>query len=202
MKVSFDERARTWDDAPKIERARKIAAAIRAAVPLSRDMTAFEHGCGTGLLSFELRGELGDITLADTSEGMLEVLREKIAAAAATRMHPVKLDPAVDPLPAVRYGVVYSMMALHHVPDTDAVLRRFGEMLAPGGWLAIADLDREDGSFHGPQVDVHHGFERADLQRRAEAAGFRELRFSTVFEVRKGEPERAYPVFLMSARKA
>ncbi len=100
---SFDERARTWDDAKKIERAQKTAAGIRAAVPLSRDMNAFEHGCGTGLLSFELRNELGDITLADTSDGMLEVLREKIAAARTTQMHPVKLDPAIDPLPAERY---------------------------------------------------------------------------------------------------
>jgi len=202
MPVSFDERARSWDDAKKIERAQKTAAGIRAAVPLSRGMNAFEHGCGTGLLSFELAGELGSITLADTSDGMLEVLREKIEAAKTAKMHPVKLDPAVDPLPADRYGIVYSLMALHHVPDTDAVLRRFGEMLETGGYLCIADLDHEDGSFHGPGVDVHHGFEREALQRRVEAAGFGDVRYSTVFEVRKGEPMRSYPVFLLSARKA
>ena len=73
----FDERAATWDDDPvKKERAAAVAAGIRAMVALSPDMRALEYGCGTGLLSFELRHELGSITLADRSEGMLAVLSE------------------------------------------------------------------------------------------------------------------------------
>ena len=83
--TNFDERAKDWDSDPKkVERARVVAEAIRAALPLSTDMTALEYGCGTGLLSFALQSELGQITLADTSQGMLDVLGEKIAAAGGT----------------------------------------------------------------------------------------------------------------------
>ena len=76
----FDDKARTWDDNPaKRKNAEAVAARIREIVPVSEDWAAFEYGCGTGLLSFALQPYLGNITLADNSESMLEVLREKIA---------------------------------------------------------------------------------------------------------------------------
>jgi len=36
----------------------------------------------------------------------------------------------------------------HHVRDIGAMFRRFHEMVNPEGFIAIADLDKEDGSFH------------------------------------------------------
>jgi ubiquinone/menaquinone biosynthesis C-methylase UbiE len=203
--TNFDERAKDWDSDPKkVERARAVAEAIRTALPLSTDMTALEYGCGTGLLSFALQTDLGQITLADTSQGMLDVLGEKIAAAGVTNMHPVKLDVATDPLPAERFDLTYSLMTLHHVPDTQGILGKFHALLEPGGFLLVADLDKEDGSFHTDgTTDVHLGFERGELQGWVEAAGFGEIRFSTAYVIRKkiGETEKDFPVFLMSARK-
>jgi ubiquinone/menaquinone biosynthesis C-methylase UbiE len=197
----FDERARDWDSDPmKVERARIVAEAIRSALPLRPGMTALEYGCGTGLLSFCLRADFASFTLADTSQGMLDVLSGKIKAAGAANMFPIRLDLCADPFPAARYHVLYSLMTLHHVPDTDRLLRAFHAVLEPGGWLALADVDKEDGSFHGPEVtDVHHGFEREKIKAQAEAAGFRDVTFSTVYEIPKAG--RIYPVFLMSARK-
>jgi ubiquinone/menaquinone biosynthesis C-methylase UbiE len=201
----FDSKARQWDENPVFrERGMKIADAIRRTVPLRRDMRALDYGCGTGLLSFPLKDELGAIVLADTSTGMLEVVAEKIAAQGVANMTTVKLDLLADPLPAQRFDLVVTSMTLHHVPDTDRILAVFHELLNPGGHLCIADLDREDGSFHGIEVDVHHGFDRAGLARRAEKAGFADVRFQTVFSIAKeGESgTRDYPVFLMTARRA
>lgn len=200
----FDEHARNWDTDPaKVRRAESVAAAMRGHIALRPDMRALEYGCGTGLLSFALRAWLGPVTLMDSSEGMLEVVREKIAASGARDMTPVRLDLTRDPLPAERYDIVYSLLTLHHVPDTAAVLRAFHALLAPAGWLAIADLDAEDGSFHGPGMDVHHGFEREALGAQARAAGFEGVHFETAFEIAKGsgEARRAYPAFLMLARR-
>ena len=89
--TNFDERAKDWDSDPmKVERARVVSDAIRNAVTLSREMHALEYGCGTGLLSFALQEDLGQITLADTSQGMLDVLGEKIASSGVTNMHPAR----------------------------------------------------------------------------------------------------------------
>jgi len=135
---------------------------------------------------------------------MLDVVAEKIAAQGATHMTPMKLDLLIDPLPPQRFDLIVTAMTLHHVPDTDQILRIFHDLLQPGGYLCIADLDQEDGSFHGPEVDVHHGFDQADLSRRAAQAGFADIRFQTVFSIAKelATGTRDYPVFLMTARRA
>jgi len=203
--TNFDDRAKDWDSDPmKVQRARAVANAIRAAIDIQPGMSALEIGCGTGLLSFALREDFASITLADTSQGMLDVLSDKIKAVKAANMHTVRLDLSVDPLPAQRFHVAYSLMVLHHIPDTDGILRRFYDVLEPGGWLAVADLDKEDGSYHTDgSADVHHGFEREALQKQVEAAGFGQVRFSTAYVIKKkiGNEQRTFPVFLMTARK-
>ena len=198
----FDARARTWDDDPmKAARAQAVADAIRRSIPNLADMHGLEFGCGTGLLSFALQAHLKQIVLADSSPGMLEVLREKIAASRIANMTPIQLDLTSDPLPEQRFELIYSLMTLHHIPDTEAVLRDMHALLRQPGDLGIADLDSEDGSFHGQDADVHQGFDRQGLTEKAERAGFRNISFSNVFEIHKGQPERIYPVFLMTAEK-
>jgi len=200
----FDSKARQWDDNPLFkERGLKIAEAIRKAVPLRRDMSALDYGCGTGLLSFPLKDELGAILMADSSGGMLDVVNEKIAAQGVTNMTTLKLDLLADPPPEQNFDLIVTSMTLHHVPDTDHILRVFHDRLKPGGTLCIVDLDKEDGSFHGPEIDVHHGFDQADLSRRAAQAGFSDMQFQTVLSIAKEHATgtRDYPVFLLTARR-
>jgi ubiquinone/menaquinone biosynthesis C-methylase UbiE len=202
--TNFDERAKDWDSDPmKVERARVVAEAIRAAVPLGPGTRALEYGCGTGLLSFALQPYLTSITLADTSQGMLDVLEEKIKAAGVANMFPVRLDLSMDPLPAARYHVIYLLMTLHHIPDTDGILRKFHALLEPDGHLCIADLEKEDGSFHGEGFGGHNGFDCRELQSQVERAGFPKVIYSRVFELRRrvGELEKGFPLFLMTAQK-
>ena len=200
----FDVKAKNWDTPSKIERAQSIADAIRSKVSLSKEMSAFEYGCGTGLLSFALCQDLGPITLADSSDGMLEVVREKLDSENAENMYPVKLDLSKDPLPDARYDVVYTMMTLHHIPDTQQIIKQFYALLNPGGYLCISDLDKEDGSFHGRDVhDVHKGFDRNKLAETAKGAGFTDISFSTAYELTKetDDGKQTFPIFLMVAKK-
>ncbi|MBN1439993.1 MAG: class I SAM-dependent methyltransferase [Anaerolineales bacterium] len=202
--TEFDRKAKDWDQSPvKTERAQAVAGAVARRVPLSRGMRALEYGCGTGLLSFALRRRLGRITLADSSEGMLAVLSEKIAGAGIRNMFPLRLDLTTDPPPPERYGLIYSLMALHHIPDTAGILRAFFSLLEENGFACIADLDSEDGSFHGGGFDGHRGFDRGELQALAVRAGFRKVAFDTVFRMRKQTERgvREFPLFLMTAEK-
>jgi ubiquinone/menaquinone biosynthesis C-methylase UbiE len=88
-------------------------------------MTALDYGSGSGLLSFPLKDELGHITLKDTSAGMLAVAEEKIAAQGVANMSTRQTDLTAEPLPDERYDLIYSSMTLHHIPDTDAILKTF-----------------------------------------------------------------------------
>jgi ubiquinone/menaquinone biosynthesis C-methylase UbiE len=200
----FDHRASDWERDPmKVERALAAGRAIAQAVPVT-GRRVLEYGCGTGLLGFTLQPQAAHITLADASEGMLEVLRWKLAGSGMTNMMPLRLDLQMDPLPEARFDLICSLMALHHIPDTRAILGKFLALLEPGGWVALLDLDREDGSFHGPEVDVHHGFDRRAFRADLEAVGFSWIGFSTAYHIQR-EPQRGgrrYPVFLATGRKS
>ncbi|MFC3609723.1 class I SAM-dependent methyltransferase [Stutzerimonas tarimensis] len=196
----FDTRAKGWDaERSRVERAAAVAECIVARVPLNTDMRGLEYGCGTGLLSFALRSRLGPLTLADNSPGMLAVVREKLAQEDPGTMAALQLDLTSDPLPDQHFEILYTQMTLHHVADTGALLQCFNRLLTPGGYLCIADLDAEDGSFHGAGFTGHNGFDRHALAAQVETAGFAEVGFDTVFHVHRGE--RDYPVFLLVARK-
>ena len=133
-----------------------------------------------------LHGELQRITLADSSSGMLQVLQKKIDVSGVANMHPLKLDLTTDPMPTDRFDVIFSLMTFHHISDTGKILRDLYALLTEPGYLCIADLDSEDGSFHSADFDVHTGFDREALGQMARQAGFREIVFSTVFTISKG----------------
>lgn len=200
----FDESAPTWDSDPvKVARALAVAEGIRNRVPLTRQMHALEYGCGTGLLGFALQACLGRITLADSSPGMLATLDEKIAAARSSNLHSMKLDLTSDPLPAERYDLICSLMTFHHIDDTGGLLRDLFALLGSPGYLCVADLDTEDGSFHGPGFAGHNGFDRGLLEHAAQAVGFHSIEFATVFHMSKPDStgQTEFPVFLMVAAK-
>ncbi len=201
----FDVKAKTWDlDPVKSERAKAVADAIRIECALSASAHAFEFGCGTGLVSFFMQPYLSRIIMADSSQGMLDVLGDKIRNAGVENMFPLYLDLTVSPPPDEKFDLVYTLLTLHHVAETEPMFTVFHSMLNDDGFLCIADLDTEDGSFHGDGFTGHNGFDRKDLLTQAEKAGFKNIRFSTVFEFERtfnGNEKRVYPIFLMTAQK-
>jgi ubiquinone/menaquinone biosynthesis C-methylase UbiE len=202
--TDFDERAASWDDDPaKLHRAQTVAAAIRAAVRLDRTMTALEYGCGTGLLSFALQEDLGEILLADNAAGMLAVVDRKIAAAGVGHLSSLQLDLSSAPPPDRTFDLIYSLMTLHHVKDVQGLLTQFYALLRPSGYLCIADLDSEEGTYHDPNFAGHPGFDRGELGAVLRRSGFVAVTFTTVFQIRKESAgqTREYPLFLMVCRK-
>jgi ubiquinone/menaquinone biosynthesis C-methylase UbiE len=198
---SFDERARDWDTPERRQRAEEVARAIRASVALSRTTRAIDVGAGTGLLGLELAGDLGELVLAEPSDGMLAVIREKLAAGGPRNVTAVQFDLTADPVPGEPFDLAVSLLVLHHLEDTGAALAAILRLLRPGGRIALADLDTEDGSFHDSDAEgIHHlGFDRDALARHARAAGFAEVEFSTATEI-EHEAGR-FPVFLLLARR-
>lgn len=203
----FDARAAAWDANPfRLKLARDIAAAMTAAGVFRQPIAcALDFGCGTGLLTLELAERAGQVTGLDTSDGMLAELSAKIERAGLGNVGVLKADLAAgDPLPG-SYELVASAMALHHVPMPEPVLKRLFAALAPGGALALADLDSEGGLFHDDNAGVyHHGFDRIDLADMLAGIGFTGIDAATAATIEKpgknGAP-KAFTVFLMTARK-
>lgn len=199
----FDDRAATWDEDPeKVGRAGRVADAIADAIPLTGDDRVLEYGAGTGLLAQALGERVGAVTLADSSAGMRDVMARKVADGALPSSARVwDLDLVRDDVPAERFDIVASSLVLHHIVELEKVLAGFHALLVPGGHLAIADLDEEDGSFHEHVhgFEGHDGFDRARLAEDLRAAGFVDVGFTDCGVLQK--EDRAFGLFLAVARR-
>jgi ubiquinone/menaquinone biosynthesis C-methylase UbiE len=205
-KRDFDQEAAAWDENPgRVKTAKDIAASIISNVSLTPDMDALEFGCGTGLVSLQLQPLVRSITGVDSSNGMLEVFRSKIARLKLTNVNTVFLNPERGDSLTGTYQLVVSSMTLHHLPDFRPLLGQLYAVTAPGGHLCIADLDAEEGRFHDNNTGVFHfGFDRESLRTEVEAAGFVNTAFVTAAEISKPSPTgemRNFTVFLLTARK-
>lgn len=197
----FDQRAREWDnDKMHIDRSVAIASELQQMIPLEPTMSALEYGAGTGILSFLLKDKFRKIVLMDSSQEMINVCLEKVQYYGTSHITPLFFNLAENSY-TDRFDVIYNQMVLHHVPDYKSILKTFYEMMNPGGYLAIADLFPEDGSFHGMEVvDVHRGFDPEELSELLRSAGFKNTTFKSCFDVVR-PTGRKYPVFLLVAQK-
>jgi ubiquinone/menaquinone biosynthesis C-methylase UbiE len=202
--ATFDERARDWDTPERISRAARVAAAIEEAVELGPTDRLVDVGAGTGLLGLALVDDVGEVVLLDPSAGMIEVATEKLAASGVRSVRAVRHDLLVDPPPADRFDVAVSLLVLHHLEDTAAALAAIRELLVPGGRIALADLDTEDGSFHSADAEgIHHlGFDRAVVEHLAESVGFLDVATRTATVIDEGAEDGGFPVFLLTGRRA
>lgn len=198
--IEFDDRAREWDkDRMHWDRSQAIAARLEEMIPLDHSMKVLEYGAGTGLLSFLLKDRFSEITLMDNSHEMIKVCIEKAELYKVSHIHPLVFDLEQDNFEG-EFDLIYNQMVLHHVNDFEALIHKFSAMLNPGGYLAIADLYTEDGSFHGPGAKVHLGFDPEKLKEIFTINGFKSIGYQTCFEVKR-ESGVKYPVFLLVGQK-
>lgn len=196
----FSQKARTWESNPiHALRSEAIAKNLIDRVSINSSMNGVEFGAGTGLLSFILANRFNSITMIDSAEGMVEVMVEKVEESQHKNLKPLLFDLTKEAYEKSSFDGIFSQMALHHVSDVDAIFKRFHSMLNSGGFLAIADLYTEDGSFHGEGFDGHNGFDVLELEAKMKQAGFTNVQTETCFTMPKGT--KNYPLFLMIAIK-
>jgi ubiquinone/menaquinone biosynthesis C-methylase UbiE len=201
---TFDNKAKDWDKNPEhLERAKAIADKIRKTIKITKKMSGFEYGAGTGLLSFNLIESFKRITLTDSSQGMLDVINEKITAKNIKNMNVILLDLEKENITDDKYDVIFNQMTMHHILKLDMVLDKFKNMLKSNGHLCIADLYREDGSFHGKEFNGHNGFDPEALKLKLEKTGFKFVNYTECYNIKKTVNDiiKKFPVFLITGQK-
>jgi ubiquinone/menaquinone biosynthesis C-methylase UbiE len=205
-KKDFDKEAAQWDAKPeRVKLANEVADAIIKEAAPSRHMDALDFGCGTGLVTLRLQPLVRTILGVDSSAGMLGVLEGKIRAQGIVNARTRFVDFEKGGRIEGGFNLLVSSMTLHHVPDTAGLFKQWNELLLPGGLLCCADLDAEDGSFHGDNTGVFHtGFDRGHLKKLLVSAGFRDVRDATATTMIKeieGKGKKEFSVFLIVAKK-
>ncbi|TWH63937.1 methyltransferase family protein [Azomonas agilis] len=201
MSEYFNQKAATWDQqSHRVARAQEVAQKIKQQTMLPAQYRALDFGCGTGLLGLNFADSAAELVLADTATGMLEQVEHKITQQALTNTHSLNLEH--QPLQG-GFDLIFSLMVLHHIEDYPATVKLLSQHLNPRGYLCLADLEAEDGSFHAPKIVPHNGFQRTDLEEVYRANGITPSHYSTAFVIDKTIDglERAYPVFLLIGQK-
>ena len=197
-KDHFKDKAENWDNGA-VQKSTPVAIfdAIQKKFSLTKEMEIMDFGVGTGLLGFLVAKKVKQVYGVDMSPSMLAKLKEKNTPECF--IEPIEQDIVKEPLSLVFDGIV-SSMTLHHVENLEAFFRSIYKNLHKGGFIAIADLEKEDGTFHSDNTGVYHfGFEAEELVQVVKKCGFKDVTIENVTTISK--PQRDFGVFLLSARK-
>lgn len=201
----FDLKAAEWDKNPMHwDRSEAIARQIIRLIPLKKEMTALEYGAGTGILSFMLKDFLKEIILMDNSSEMVKIIDEKIKTTKVKNLKALNFDLEHTNYQDGKFDLIFSQMVLHHVTDIENIVKKFYNLINPGGYLAIADLYAEDGSFHGDGFTGHQGFDIEILSNQIVKPGFTKISQSQCYVINKKISDtetKQFGVFLLIATR-
>lgn len=195
----FANKSKSWDmNSKRVQNAKGIAELIVNNINLDRSMELMDFGAGTGLLSYFVAPYVKKIVAVDNSPAMLKEFHSKCDSFSC-ETEVIEKDLSTDTLERKFDGII-SSMTIHHLEDIPALLAKFYDLLNENGFIALADLDSEDGSFHSDNTGVfHYGFDRQLLARQVQDAGFKDVNFSLASTISK--PQRDFTVFLLTATK-
>ena len=194
----FDKRADGWDKGDaQVNGARIIANAIRKSVALNSQMDIMDFGTGTGLLGFDVAESVKKVYGVDTSAQMLKKLKEKNSSRLSITTY--CQDIVKEPLEQEFDGLV-SSMTLHHIENLKDFFTAIHKNVKEDGFIAIADLKSEDGTFHSDNAGVFHfGFDEKELCGVVEECGFKNVKYEIINVIKK--PHNEFEVFLLTAFK-
>ncbi|MDQ7045835.1 MAG: class I SAM-dependent methyltransferase [Sulfurimonas sp.] len=198
MQDNFKDKASTWDKgSPMLDGAKTIADAIESRIQLDASMSIMDFGTGTGLLGFLILKKVKSVLGVDTSASMLKKLQEKNTS--DFTIDTLNVDITKTPISTTFDGII-SSMTLHHIEDLKHFFKSIYENLNEGGFIAIADLEKEDGTFHKDNTGVFHfGFDEKILCAIVKSTGFKNVVYENINTINK--PQRDYGVFLLSAKR-
>lgn len=205
--LNFSDVAQIWDTPERTARAEKVAMTMKEALNLTGDKRVkkgLEFGCGTGLVGFMLTDLIEELSFVDPSEGMIEVVNEKIEQLGATQVKGYCTDLIAGNFED--QDLIFSSMAMHHIVDLKPVFERIRHGLKEGGRLCIVDLDSDlGGQFHSDEdgFEGHDGFDQVKLAQELEEYGLKTTLSRTFFKATKlkNEKEIPYSLFILVAEK-
>lgn len=195
----FAHKAGSYDqNRSRVDNVENIGSSILNAINFDSSMHVMDFGSGTGLLLERVAPHVGKITAVDVSISMNAQLHAKKSDLGCL-IEIIETDLEKSDID-VKFDGIISSMTMHHIKDIGAMFGKFYSMVKDGGFIAISDLDLENGSFHSEDTGVYHfGFDRGEFARLAAEAGFRMIHVSSASVVQK--PEGNFPVFLLTATR-
>ena len=202
MLERFNSSAKEWDKKPmRVEVATQFVNGILSNI--DKDISNFDlldYGCGSGLVSFSFKDKVKSITGMDYSKGMIDTFCEKFKSSGyeniSSRLHNINQDN----ISSESFDLIVTNMTMHHIKDTAMFINKLSSGLKKNGYICIADLESEDGTFHSDNDGVEHfGFDKEHIKSLYKSAGLDNIVVETLHNIKKENGE--FPIFIAVAQK-
>ena len=154
----FESLAKQWDSKPqRVKGAMIFVDKLKEFLP--QDMTNYDvldYGCGTGLVSFGFANNVKSILGLDSSNAMINIYNEKSKKINMNNINAELHDINIQNLDTNSFDLVVTNMTMHHIKNTNSFIEKLSNSLKNDSYLCIADLKKEDGTFHSNNDGVEH----------------------------------------------
>lgn len=174
----FDMIANAYDTPERVQIAKVSSDAIRESLIDTKSKRAIDFGCGTGLVGMNLLNNFKSVLFLDTSQKMIEKVKQKIAALdirnADTLCFNLEKEDRLD----IHADYIFMAQVLLHIKDIEPVLSKLYDVLHSGGHLIIVDFNKNENIVSDM---VHNGFDQGKLADILTKIGYREIQSKTFY---------------------
>lgn len=194
----FEMIADLYDTTERIQIAKVSSEAIRECLVDTKNKTAIDFGCGTGLVGVNLLNDFQSILFLDTSQKMINKIRKKISYYNIQNADTLCFDFEKDSLLDLKTDYIFMAQVLLHIKDFKSVLIKLHDVLSPGGHLLIVDFNKNDKIVSDM---VHNGFEQEKLKDIMLDIGYRNIQSKTFYNGSKMFMGQDASLFILNSQK-
>ncbi len=194
----FEMIASSYDTPARIHIAKVSSDAIRDYLIDSKNKSAIDFGCGTGLVGMNLLDDFSMVTFLDTSQNMIHQLDQKITSLRLKNVKTLLFDFEKEEQLDIRVDYIFMAQVLLHIHDTELILSRLYKILNADGHLIMVDFVENDKVISDI---VHPGFDVMKLTDRMSKIGYREIQSRNIYEGSKIFMGQDASLFVLDAKR-
>jgi ubiquinone/menaquinone biosynthesis C-methylase UbiE len=194
----FEAMANKYDTHERIKIAQITSNAIREYIVNGKEKSAIDFGCGTGLIGMNLLNDFHSVVFLDTSQNMLEQIKQKIADANIRNAETLCFDFETSVRSNIRADYIFMAQVLLHIADVEPVLSRLYKVLNSEGHLLVIDFNKNEAVISDK---VHNGFDQKKLIDLMTKIGYKETKSKTFYTGNKIFMNQDASLFILDAKK-
>jgi len=194
----FEMIANMYDTPERIQIAKVSSDAIRNFLVETKSKNAIDFGCGTGLVGMNLLNEFKSMLLLDTSQNMINQIKQKITNFNIQNVDTLCFDIEKESLSDIHADYIFMAQVLLHIHDVKLVLSRLFDALNEGGHLLIVDFNKNEKIVSDI---VHNGFNPEELSNIMTEIGYRDIQFNTFYTGSKIFMGHDASMFILDSKK-
>jgi ubiquinone/menaquinone biosynthesis C-methylase UbiE len=194
----FEMMAARYDTPERIHIAKVSSDAIREYTVDAKKKSAIDFGCGTGLVGMNLLDDFQSILFLDSSQNMIQQVKEKISLSNKKNADTLCFDFEKDSLTDLHADYIFMAQVLLHIKDLQPVLSKLYDVLNPEGHLIIVDFNKNEDIVSDL---VHNGFDQEELKSKMSHIGYKHIQSKTIYHGSKIFMGHDASMFVLDSKK-